>query len=191
MIWLTAAVTLLLLAASPILFMQTGSTGMTATGYPDDQYAKQGWDVLDRDFSLGKANPVQIVVDGPADAAAVKDGVARLQAALKADGRFGPAQVAVSEAGDLTAALGAARRRPRRRGDAGRRHAPARARRAGRLRRHRRPRVRRRHDRRRRRLPRLLRLLAADRAGRRPQPQLRAPARRLPLDRDPGQGDRS
>ena len=101
-IWLAGAVTLLLLAASPILFMQTGSTGMTATGYPDDQYAKQGWDILDRDFSLGTANPVQIVVDGPADAAAVKDGVARLQTALEDDARFGPAQVAVSEAGDLT-----------------------------------------------------------------------------------------
>ena len=94
--------TLLLLAASPILFMQTGSTGMTATGYPDDQYAKQGWDILDRDFSLGTANPVQIVVDGSADAAAVKDGVASLQTELRADGRFGPAQVAVSKAGDLT-----------------------------------------------------------------------------------------
>ena len=38
-----------------------------------------------------------------------------------------------------------------------------------------------RHHGRRRRLPRLLRLLAADRAGHRPEPQLRAPARRLPL----------
>jgi RND superfamily putative drug exporter len=101
-IWLAAAVTLLLLAASPIMFMQTGSTGMTATDFPDDQYAKQGWDTLDRDFSLGKANPVQIVVDGRADAPAVKDGVARLQTALEADHRFGPAQVAVSRGGDLT-----------------------------------------------------------------------------------------
>ena len=101
-IWLVTAVTLLLLAASPIIFMQTGSNGVTATGYPDDQYAKQGWDTLDRDFSLGKANPVQIVVDGEAGAAAVKDGIARLQTALKADDRFGPAQVAVNKAGDLT-----------------------------------------------------------------------------------------
>ncbi len=101
-IWLATAVTLLLLAASPIVFMQTGSTGKTATDYPDDRYAKQGWDILDRDFSLGKANPVQIVIDGRADAAAVKDGTARLQAALKADGRFGPAQVAANKARDLT-----------------------------------------------------------------------------------------
>ena len=101
-IWLVAAVTLLLLAASPIVFMQTGSTAATAAGYPDDQYAKQGWDTLGRDFSLGKADPVQIVVDGPAGSAAVKAGVARLQAAVEADRRFGPAQVAVSKAGDLT-----------------------------------------------------------------------------------------
>ena len=101
-IWLATAVTLLLLAASPILFMQTGSTGATAADYPDDQYAKQGWETLGRDFSFGKADPVQIVVDGPADSAAVAAGLARLQAVLEADGRFGPAQVAVSRAGDLT-----------------------------------------------------------------------------------------
>ncbi len=101
-IWLTAAVALLLLAASPAVLMHTGGTAMTATGYPDDLYAKQGWDILDRDFSLGKANPVQIVVDGPAGSAAVEGGVARLRDTLKADDRFGPAQVTVNEAGDLT-----------------------------------------------------------------------------------------
>ena len=101
-IWLAAAVTLLLLAASPIIFMQTGSTSQSATGYPDDQYAKQGWDILDREFSLGKANPIQIVVDGSVDSVAVRNGIARLEAALAYDDRFGPAQVAVSKAGDLT-----------------------------------------------------------------------------------------
>ena len=101
-IWLATAVTLLLLAASPIVFMQTGSTAATATGYPPDQYAKQGWDTLGRDFSLGKANPVQIVIDGRADSDAVKDGVVHLQTALEADRRFAPAQVVVSKAGDLT-----------------------------------------------------------------------------------------
>ena len=145
-IWLATAVTLLLLAASPIVFMQTGSTGATAAGYPDDQYAKQGWDILDRDFSLGKANPVQIVVDGPADAAAVKDGVARLQTALKADGRFGPAQVAVNKAGDLTVLSVPLAGDPA--GEATQnviKHLRD-ERRAGRLRRHRRPRVHHRHD---------------------------------------------
>jgi putative drug exporter of the RND superfamily len=101
-IWLVGAVALLLLAASPIVSMQTGSTAATAGVYPDDQYAKQGWDALGRVFSLGQADPVQIVVDGPASVPAVKDGIARLTTALKADGRFGPVQVATSKAGELT-----------------------------------------------------------------------------------------
>ena len=46
--------------------MKTGSPTQSAALLPDDQYAKQGWDILDRDFSLGKANPLLIVIDGPA-----------------------------------------------------------------------------------------------------------------------------
>ena len=53
---------------------------------PDDEYAKQGWDILERDFSLGKANPPQIVIDGPADAPQVKRAAVHLQAAMKSDG---------------------------------------------------------------------------------------------------------
>ena len=42
---------------SPVLMMQTGNNSASAANFPNDQYAKQGWDMLDRDFSLGKANP--------------------------------------------------------------------------------------------------------------------------------------
>ena len=101
-VWLAAAVTVLLLAASPVLMMHTGNNGASAANFPNDRYAKQGWDTLDRDFSLGKTSPVQIVVDGPTGSAAVKDGVRRLEMALKGDGRFGPTQVVVNKAGDLT-----------------------------------------------------------------------------------------
>ena len=101
-IWLTVAVVALLAAAAPVLWMETGNTNMTAKYLPADEYSKQGWDILGRDFSLGKANPLQIVVGGPAEEAAVKQGVSDLENALKADGRFGPAQVTVNEAGDLT-----------------------------------------------------------------------------------------
>jgi len=51
--------------AAPVLWMHPGNPTASAARLPDDQYAKQGWDILDRDFSLGKANPLQIVVDGP------------------------------------------------------------------------------------------------------------------------------
>ncbi len=101
-VWLAAAVTVLLLAASPVLMMNTGNNGASAANFPDDRYAKQGWDVLDRDFSLGKTSPVQIVVDGPAGSTAVKAGVQGLRTALEEDGRFGPVQVVVNKAGDLT-----------------------------------------------------------------------------------------
>jgi RND superfamily putative drug exporter len=102
LVWLTVAVTALVVLASPVVMMNTGSNTQSAAHLPADQYAKQGWDILARDFSLGKANPLQIVVDGPAASLQVKQAVQRLQEAMKADGRFGPAQVVVNEAGDLT-----------------------------------------------------------------------------------------
>ncbi len=101
-VWLTVAVVALLALAAPVLAMKTGNTNMTARYLPADQYSKQGWDLLGREFSLGKANPLQIVIDGPAAAPGVKHGVARLEAALRSDGRFGPAQTVVDKAGDLT-----------------------------------------------------------------------------------------
>jgi putative drug exporter of the RND superfamily len=101
-IWLTVAVVALLALAAPVLVMKTGSNNMTATYLPADQYSKQGWDILGRDFSLGKANPLMVVIDGPAASTPVKQSIARLEAAMKSDGRFGPAQVVVNKAGDLT-----------------------------------------------------------------------------------------
>jgi RND superfamily putative drug exporter len=90
----------LLLAAAPSIGMKTGVSGVGTL--PDDFESKQGFAVLDAQFSAGSVSPVQIVVDGPADAQGVKDAVARLQTALAGDEAFGPAQVAASPAGDLT-----------------------------------------------------------------------------------------
>ncbi len=101
-VWLTVAVFCLLALAAPVLAMKTGNTNMTARYLPADQYSKQGWDILGKEFSLGKANPLQIVVDGAAASPQVKGGIARLETALNRDGRFGPAQTTVDKAGDLT-----------------------------------------------------------------------------------------
>ncbi len=101
-VWLSVAVVALLAIAAPVLVMNTGSPTQDAGLVPDGHYAKQGWDMLDRDFSLGQANPLQIVVDGPASASAVEQGIASLKRAMKEDGRFAPVQAAVNEAGDLT-----------------------------------------------------------------------------------------
>jgi RND superfamily putative drug exporter len=101
-VWLVVAVVALLGLAAPVLTMKTGNTNMTATYLPKGEYSKQGWDILDRDFSLGQANPLQIIVDGPAASPRVKQEITSLEAAMKRDGRFGPAQATVDKAGDLT-----------------------------------------------------------------------------------------
>ncbi len=101
-IWLGIAVVALLVVAAPVLMMKSGNNTASAAHLPSDQYAKQGWDLLDRDFSLGKANPLMIVVDGQATSPQVTQTVERLQSAMKSDGHFGPAQVSVNEAGNLT-----------------------------------------------------------------------------------------
>jgi len=90
----------LLLAAAPSLGMKTGVSGVGTL--PDDFESKQGFAVLDEQFSAGSVSPVQIVVDGPASAPAVKDAIARLQTALAEDKAFGPTQVATGPSGDLT-----------------------------------------------------------------------------------------
>jgi RND superfamily putative drug exporter len=101
-IWLSIAVVALLALAGPVVMMKSGNNTASAGTLPSTEYAKQGWDTLDRDFSLGQANPVMIVVDGKADSTEVQEAVAGLQAAMEADGSFGPAQVTPNEAGDLT-----------------------------------------------------------------------------------------
>ena len=100
--WLLVAVVALLVVAAPVVVMKKGNNTASAAHLPGGEYAKQGWDILDRDFSLGKANPLMIVIDGQSNSPDVTQAVDRLQAAMQADGRFGPAQVTAGKAGDLT-----------------------------------------------------------------------------------------
>ena len=101
-IWLTVAVVALLAVAAPVFMMNSGSPTQSAGYLPDGHYAKQGWTMLDREFSLGEANPLQIVVDGRVSDGAVQQGIGRLQQAMQEDGRFAPVQATPNEAGDLT-----------------------------------------------------------------------------------------
>ena len=87
-VWLTVAVVALLVVAAPVVVMKKGNPTASAAHLPSSEYAKQGWDILDRDFSLGKANPLMIVIDGQVTSPDVEQAVGRLQAAMKADGRF-------------------------------------------------------------------------------------------------------
>ena len=96
---LVVGVAILLLCAYPALDMKTGVSGVNT--FPNDFQSKQGFAILDRQFSVGSVNPVQVVVDGPAGAPAAKTAIARLKNELSADPAFGPVQTQVARTGDL------------------------------------------------------------------------------------------
>src|SRR5919108_2660991 len=77
---LAVTVALLVAAAVPILWFETGSSGVSTL--PDRFAAKQGFELLNEEFPGQSTDPVQIVVDGRASSPEVRQGVDRLEAAL-------------------------------------------------------------------------------------------------------------
>jgi len=96
---LGTGVVILLLAASPVVFIKTGVSGVSS--FPNSFESKQAFGVLDRQFSAGRVSPVQIVVDGPASSPAVQSGIARLKSELASDSAFGPLQTQTATSGTL------------------------------------------------------------------------------------------
>jgi putative drug exporter of the RND superfamily len=84
---LVAAAALLLACAIPILSYETGEAGISTI--PDRFESKQGFLLLNEEFPGQTIDPVQIVVDGDADSAAVQNGTRRLEAALAQRPIFG------------------------------------------------------------------------------------------------------
>ena len=96
---LAVGVGVLLLCAYPALDMKTGISGVNT--FPNSFDSKQGFAVLDTQFSAGSVSPVQVVVDGQVNDPAVQSGIARLEDELAADDAFGPVQTQTSESGTL------------------------------------------------------------------------------------------
>jgi putative drug exporter of the RND superfamily len=96
---LVLSVAVLLIAAVPYFSIQTGSAGLSTL--PDSTHAKQGYVVLNRDFSVGDVTPATIVVDGDVTSAGARAAFAKLRAALAQDSRFGTPQPASDSAPDL------------------------------------------------------------------------------------------
>jgi RND superfamily putative drug exporter len=90
----------MLLAASPLIGMKTGVSGVNTL--PNSFQSKQAFEVLGSQFSAGLASPTQIVIDGPAASPQVQAAVSRLRAKLAGDGSFGAVQAQTDKAGDLT-----------------------------------------------------------------------------------------
>jgi RND superfamily putative drug exporter len=86
---LSAAVAcgLLLVAALPVLSINTGAAGISSL--PDSLSAKQGFVALNRDFSAGAVTPADVVVDGAVGTPKIDAAIASLTEALATDRRFG------------------------------------------------------------------------------------------------------
>ena len=93
---------LLLAAASPVLGLSLGASGVSTL--PDRLQSKQGFEALARDFPRQSSSPVLIVVEGNVRAAPVRTATARLQAELARTPAFGGAgDLRVAPGGDLAA----------------------------------------------------------------------------------------
>ena len=96
---LVVGIGILLLCAYPALDMRTGVSGVNS--FPNDFESKQGFAVLEQQFSAGGVNPVEVVVDGDAASPAVQTAMTRLTQELAGDPAFGPVQTQTAESGDL------------------------------------------------------------------------------------------
>jgi RND superfamily putative drug exporter len=87
----------------PALFyfqINTGANGVEVL--PDSFQSKQGYKILDREFSIGLISPAEIVVDGDVNSPAVQGAIANLGDELKKDEVFyGAPQVQTNASGDL------------------------------------------------------------------------------------------
>ncbi len=100
-LWLALAIALLLAAASPLLGMHVGTSGVTAL--PDRFESRQGYAALQRDFPGATTSPVEVVVVKGATDAASQAALARLRTQLASDPRFGRGTVGSSRDGTVAA----------------------------------------------------------------------------------------
>ena len=96
---LIVGVAVLLLLAYPALDMRTGVSGINSL--PDSFQSKQGFAVLEKQFSSGIVSPVQIVVDGNVTTPAVKTAMTGLTQEIASDPAFGPVKLQTDKAGNL------------------------------------------------------------------------------------------
>ncbi len=80
-IGVVAAVGLLLLAAIPYLDINTGFAGVESM--PEDSNARQGFEILNDEFSAGRLAPIQFAIEG--DQASTQEGIDNFRTALAAE----------------------------------------------------------------------------------------------------------
>jgi RND superfamily putative drug exporter len=103
---LIGASAVLIALAAPYLWINTGSAGVSTL--PDGLQAKQGFEVLERDFSFGLVTPAEIAIAMPADGTEggvngpqVQEAIDRLKTILRDHPEFGAAEFTANDAGDV------------------------------------------------------------------------------------------
>ena len=91
----------LLIAAVVFFFdIKTGASGVES--FPDGIESKEGFQILDQEFSAGEVTPAEIVIDGDVNSPTVQAAIGRLIAVLETDASFGqPKPLTISEDGEL------------------------------------------------------------------------------------------
>ncbi len=87
---LVAAVAILLALCVPVLDLKLGFVGVRAL--PDRFESKQGFEAFEESFGAGTTDSTQIVVDGDVSSPSVQAAIRRLEARLRADDAFLPAE---------------------------------------------------------------------------------------------------
>jgi uncharacterized membrane protein YdfJ with MMPL/SSD domain len=100
LISLVLATAILLVMAVPVLGLRSGEAGVSTL--PDRLAAKQGYVALNAEFPGETTQPVEVVIDGDADAPTVRTGIERLRRRMAGEPQFGRPRVETSEARDLT-----------------------------------------------------------------------------------------
>jgi RND superfamily putative drug exporter len=91
---------ILLAASAPYLNINTGFAGVSTL--PEEAPSRQAFELMAEEFSGGLSSPVEVVVDGEANSAAVKGAIRELQTELDESESFGPSQVMVNEEANTT-----------------------------------------------------------------------------------------
>ena len=92
-----------MIAATVFYFqIHTGINGVDV--FPEGTQTREAFFVMEEHFSFGLVNPAEIVIDGDSGSPQVREAIAKLQASLRADGRFlvPPVPPEVNASGDLT-----------------------------------------------------------------------------------------
>ena len=91
---------ILIAALVPFFSIDTGTAGVSTL--PEDLESREGFVILDEEFSAGEVTPVEIVIDGDIRSDSVQAAILQLQGSLDADASFSRARpLEVNPAGDL------------------------------------------------------------------------------------------